>query len=101
MRRKWTPMGYRILRVSHFLRAISRRGASAGASLSRFPLVTSGSRRLLARIVTRRKCGINVHDKEMGQGSSPECEENGAMGAGVTSGGSYSGERFKHHRNGG
>jgi Enoyl-CoA hydratase/isomerase len=29
-RRKWTPMGYRILRLSHFLRAISRRGVPAG-----------------------------------------------------------------------
>jgi len=34
------PMGYRILRVSHFLRAISRCGASACTGLSRIPLVT-------------------------------------------------------------
>jgi hypothetical protein len=33
MRRKWATIGYRIFRVSHFLRVISR--------LSPFPLVTS------------------------------------------------------------
>src|SRR5689334_1570961 len=41
MRRKRAAIGYRILRVSHFLRVVSRRGASAGAGLSRVPLGTA------------------------------------------------------------
>jgi hypothetical protein len=41
MRRKQAaPMEYRILRVSHILRAISRGGASADAWLSHVPLIT-------------------------------------------------------------
>ena len=34
----------------------------------------------------------------MDQGSSPECEENGAVEAGVTSGGSVRDGRFEQHR---
>jgi catechol 2,3-dioxygenase-like lactoylglutathione lyase family enzyme len=53
--RKWTPMGYRILRVSHFLRAISRRGESACTWVSRAPQQRHGSLRPLARIEIPRK----------------------------------------------
>ena len=40
MRRKGAAIGYRILRVSHFLRIIHSGGASAGTWLSRVPLAT-------------------------------------------------------------
>ena len=63
MWRKWAPLGYRILRISHILRAISRRGASAGARLSRFPLVTpEAAIRQRGGSQPAEKRAVNAHD---------------------------------------
>jgi hypothetical protein len=53
MRRKQAPLGHQILHVSPILRAVPRRGASAGAQLSRFPRVTP--RKPPVQITTRGK----------------------------------------------
>ena len=63
MRRKWAAIAYRILRVSHFLRIVSRRGASAGTRLSRLspatlPEAAARSRRAQTATHTR-SFGIN------------------------------------------
>ena len=59
-------MATRILRVSHFLRAIARRGASAGTpALTLHAGNTPGSSRPLARITTRRKQGGTIYDHGM------------------------------------
>src|SRR5689334_24333718 len=73
MRRKWAAIATRILRVSHFLRAIARRGASAGIpALTLHAGNTPGSSRPLARITTRGKREVNVH----GDATGPEGARN-------------------------
>jgi hypothetical protein len=58
MRRKWATLGYQILRISHFLRAISRRGASADAQALTFPAGNTQEAAVpLARTVTRGNKG--------------------------------------------